>query len=105
MVARCQMGGDARQHYVVQTGRSRARGVDKWGSPNCSPLGDGGGHWGIGLLEIVWKLITSIVDAMMKAKVEFHDVLHGFQAERGTGTAIIEAKLLQQLGTAVRSLF
>jgi len=61
---------------------------------------DSGGHCGIGLLEIVWKLITSIIDARIKAKVEFfHDVLHGFQAKRSTGTAIIEAKLLQQLAT------
>ena len=30
-------------------------------------------------------------------KSPFHDFLHGFQAGRGTGTATLEAKLLQQL--------
>eukprot|EP00957_Ditylum_brightwellii_P133838 10205282-Ditylum_brightwellii.AAC.1 len=29
--------------------------------------------------------------------VKFHDCLHGFRTGRGTGTAIIEAKLAQQL--------
>jgi hypothetical protein len=53
---------------------------------------DSSGFQGIGLLEIIWKLITS------KA-VEFHDALHGFHAFWGTGTAIIEAKLIQQLAS------
>jgi hypothetical protein len=56
-----------------------------------------GGHRGIGLLESVWKLISSIIDARIKNSVAFHDSLHGFRANRGTGTAGIEAKLLQQL--------
>jgi hypothetical protein len=37
------------------------------------------------------------MDAWIKAHVTFHDFLHGFRAKRGCGTAIIEAKLLQQL--------
>ena len=57
----------------------------------------GGGHQGIGLLEVIWKLISSIIDARIKSSVDFHDSLHGFRAGRGTSTAIIEAKLLQQL--------
>ena len=32
----------------------------------------------------------------------FHDALHGFRAQRGTGTACIEAKLLQQLSKMVQ---
>jgi hypothetical protein len=58
---------------------------------------DSGGCWGIGLLEVVWKVIAAIMDEWMKASIEFHDVLHGFLAKWGTGTAIIEAKLLQQM--------
>ena len=38
-----------------------------------------------------WKLLTSIIDGRMK------ESLHGFRAKRGTGTAIFEAKLFQQL--------
>jgi len=60
-------------------------------------LKDSGGFCGIGLLEIIWKVVSSIIDALIKASIEFHDALHGFWAKRGKGTAIIEAKLLQQL--------
>ena len=31
------------------------------------------------------------------SSITFHDVFHGFRAGRGTGTATLEAKLLQQL--------
>ena len=31
------------------------------------------------------------------ASIAFHDFLHGFRSGRGTGTATLEAKLLQQL--------
>ncbi len=37
-----------------------------------------------------------IIDKCLN-NVEFHDSLHGFWAGRGTGTAIIKAKLAQQL--------
>ena len=67
-----------------------------WSTMVLLPKG-GGDFRGIGLLEICWKLITSIMDARFKEKIDFHDALHGFRAGRGTGTAIIEAKLLQQL--------
>ena len=60
---------------------------------------DSGGFCGIGLLEIIQKLITSIMDTWIKESVDFHDALHGFRAFWGTGTAIIEAKLIQQLAT------
>ena len=52
---------------------------------------------GIGLLEVVWKLIEAIIDTRVRSKVTLHDCLHGFTARRGTGTAIIEAKLQQEL--------
>jgi len=67
-----------------------------WSTMVLLPKG-GGDFRGIGLLEVCWKLITSIMDARFKEKIDFHDALHGFRAGRGTGTAIIEAKLLQQL--------
>ena len=56
----------------------------------------GGGYRGIGLLEPIWKVIEVIMDKRLN-EVEFRDSLHGFRAGRGTGTAIIEAKLAQQL--------
>ena len=56
----------------------------------------GGDFRGIGLLEPFWKVIESVMDQRLNI-IELHDSLHGFRAERGTGTATIEAKLAQQL--------
>jgi hypothetical protein len=74
--------------------------------PSCLPWSTmillpkaSGSFRGIGLLEVIWKLLTSIIDVRIKAAIDFHDALHGFWAKRGTGTAIIEAKLFQQLAS------
>jgi len=56
-----------------------------------------GGSRGIGLLEIVLKVIECLIDSHIKAKVKFHDCPPGFRAARGTDTAQIESKLFQQL--------
>ena len=56
----------------------------------------GGDYRGIGLLEPIWKVIERIIDHRLDA-FELHDSLHGCRHKRGTGTAIIEAKLAQQL--------
>ena len=52
---------------------------------------------GIGLLEVIWKLVEAAIDTIIKVAVEFHDVLNGFWAVRGTGTAISKIKLEQEL--------
>jgi len=56
-----------------------------------------GGTRGLGLLEVAWKLTEAIVDTRVKEVIEFHDCLHGFRSGRGTDTAVVEAKLIQQL--------
>ena len=61
-----------------------------------------GDYRGIDLLEINWKVIESIINRRIANKVIFHNALHGFRARRGTGTAYIEAKLLQQLSKIVQ---
>jgi len=51
---------------------------------------------GIGLLETVWKLISTIIDRRMKEAVDFDDSddsVRGFRQKRGTGTAILCNKL------------
>ena len=48
---------------------------------------------------MIWKLVATIIDVRLTAAIPFHDSLHGFRPRRGTGTAIIEAKLFQQLAT------
>jgi hypothetical protein len=55
-----------------------------------------GDYRGIGLLEPVWKCIELVIDHQLEA-ITLHDSLHGCCSKRGTGTAIIEAKLAQQL--------
>ena len=46
---------------------------------------------------VMWKVVTSILNRWLVASITFHDFLHGFWAGRGTGTATLNAKLLQQL--------
>jgi exonuclease III len=51
---------------------------------------------GIVLLESIYKLASIIVTFRLSGSIQFHDAIHGFRAERGTGTAITELKLLTQ---------
>jgi hypothetical protein len=46
--------------------------------------------------EPIWKCIERIIDHRLDA-IELHDSFHGCRNGRGTGTAIIKAKLAQQL--------
>ena len=66
------------------------------------PKGNGD-YWGIGLLELSWKIIELIINQRIASKVTFHNALHGFQANRGTGIACIEAKLLHPLSEMVQT--
>ena len=52
---------------------------------------------GIGLVEVMWKVMAAILNRRFTASIAYHDFLHGFRAGHGTGTATLEAKLLHQL--------
>ena len=52
---------------------------------------------GIGLVEVMWKVVAAILNLRLTASISFHDFLHGFWAGRGTVTATLKAKLLHQL--------
>jgi hypothetical protein len=56
----------------------------------------GGDYRGIGLLEPIWKIIERVMDRRLNA-IPLHESLLGCRDGRGTGTAVIEAKLAQQL--------
>jgi hypothetical protein len=56
-----------------------------------------GGTRGIGLLDILWKVCSSIINTRLQDAILFHNSLHGFRKGRGTGTASLEAKLQMQL--------
>ena len=46
------------------------------------------------------KYIIILIDyRRLTTAITYHDALHGFRAGRGTGTATLEANLLQQLAT------
>jgi len=52
---------------------------------------------GIGLLEPAWKVISMIINQRLAEAIQFHPAVHGFRNSRGTGTAILECKLLMQI--------
>ena len=66
------------------------------------PKGNSGDYRGIGLLEVIWKVIERILDGRL-SKIKLHDCLHGFREKRGCGTGIMEAKLAQQLAFIERT--
>ena len=49
------------------------------------------------MVEVTWKVVAAILHCRLTKEITYHNVLHGFRAGRGTGTATLEAKLLQQL--------
>ena len=53
---------------------------------------------GISIVEVMWKVVAEILNCRFTASITYHNFLHGFRAGCGTGTATLEAKLLQQLG-------
>ncbi len=56
----------------------------------------GGDYRGIGLLDPIWKAVEKVMVAQLSV-IKFHDCLHGGLPRRGTGTAIMEVNLQQQL--------
>ena len=56
-----------------------------------------GNSRGIGLVEVLWKMVTEIMNFFLMVVIQFHNTLHGFRIVGGTGTTSCEAKLLQQL--------
>ena len=51
----------------------------------------------IGLVEVMWKVVAVILNCRFTSSITFHNVFHGFRAGHGTGTATLEANLVQQL--------
>ena len=59
-------------------------------------LSKGNGEFqGISLVEFICNAVSVVVNHKIGAAVNFHDALHGFRAVRGTGTASLEANLVQ----------
>ena len=58
---------------------------------------DKGGYCGIGLMEVMWKLVMEVLNRWLTASIAYHDFLHGFWSGCGTGTVTLEEKLLKKL--------
>ena len=54
-------------------------------------------YQGIGLVGVLWKVISIIIDRRLAESIELYDFLHMFRVWRGTFTATLEAKILQEI--------
>ena len=61
------------------------------------PKGGGTDFRGIGLVEVLWKEISSIINIQISSSIQFHDALHGFLMGIVTGNSTLKSKLLQQI--------
>ena len=86
----------ARVVDLVQTAFREGDLVEKstWQAVVLIPKGKGD-YRGIGLVEVMWKVVAVILNRHFTSSITYHDVLHGFRAGHGTGTATLEAKLIQ----------
>ena len=66
------------------------------GDPDPERLG-GRGYLDIVLVEVIWKSVEVILNCRFTAIITYHDLLHGFRAGCGTGTATLELNILQQV--------
>ena len=71
-----------------------------WKTMVLIPKGKGE-YIGIGLVETIWKVCTSIVNSRFRSSIVLHDIIHGFKQRRGAGKAIMEAKMEQQIAGIV----
>ena len=65
-----------------------------WQAVVLLPKG-GGKYRGIGLVEVVRKVVTVILNFFFTASITYHNSLYGFRMCCSTGTAYPEIKLLQ----------
>ena len=54
----------------------------------------GGDYYGIGLVEVVWEVVTVILNFYLTTSINFQEVLHGFWEGCDTGTTSLEAILI-----------
>ena len=60
------------------------------------PKGNGYSR-GIGLVEVLWKTVSGVINRHIRVEVHFHHLLHDFWEGRGARTVSLEENLLQNL--------
>ena len=77
----------------------------EWVTMVLLPKGKGG-YRGTGIVDLLSKVCSVVVNCLLKRSVVLHDALHGFRKWRGTRTATLDAKLSQHLtGLSYKPLF
>ena len=61
------------------------------------PKGGGKYFSVIGLVEVLWKATTGIINRRLTAAISYHNSLNRFWTRWGAGTAILEAEMLQHM--------
>ena len=61
------------------------------------PKGDGGDFRRIGLLYVLWKTLTGLINRQFTLEIGLRDVLHGLRAGRSTGIDALKYNMLQQI--------
>ena len=56
-----------------------------------------GGFRDIGLVEVLCKTVTEILNLHLTAEIYFYNTLHGFRMGRGTVATSLGSKLLQHI--------
>ena len=52
---------------------------------------------GIGMVEVLWNTVTSLLNRQLTTAINLHDVMHRFLVRQRKGTVSLEAKLIQHL--------
>ena len=81
---------------TVDFGEGRLAEEAMWQAVVLIPKGKGE-YRGIGLMKVMWKVMEDILNFRVTASINYHEFLHRFWIDHGTGTATLEAKLLHQL--------
>ena len=72
-----------------------------WQTVVLIPKGDGVEFRGVGLVKVLWKTMTVILNLHFTSAICFHRFLHGFWEVRSAGTTALKSKLIQYI-TAMR---
>ena len=50
---------------------------------------------GIGLVDVIWKTISSFLNRRLMVEIKFHDVMYSLRVGCGMGTTTLESNLVQ----------
>ena len=56
-----------------------------------------GDCWGIGMVEVIFKMITTIINTLLRTAISLHDAMYGFSQGRGVATYTLEDKMEQRM--------